>query len=82
MRNITSLLSFLALAIVLVGCTAKGNSTSEFWVRGNCDMCRENIETALQGVEGVTEASYNLDNNTATVSYDSSKVKEMDLHSY
>lgn len=70
----------LGLAIHLSGCTAKGNAHAEFWVRGNCDMCKETIEKALKGTKGVTEATYDLDAHTAIVDYDSSQVDVTGLH--
>ncbi|HHG84854.1 MAG TPA: copper chaperone [Bacteroidetes bacterium] len=68
-----------ALILLLAGCT-QGNATAEFWVRGNCEMCQETIETALNGLDGVANASYNIDLHTATVSYDSNLVTVADLH--
>lgn len=74
------LLSALAVMIFLAGCSTKATSSAEFWVRGNCDMCKDTIEKALNELEGVAEATYNVDANMATISYDSTKVTEMDLH--
>ena len=67
-------LPFLVLTMIIAGCTANvGNAEHEFWVRGNCDMCKATIETALSDVDGVASATYDLDNHAATVSYDSTK---------
>ena len=74
------ILPLLGMLVYLAGCTAKGNATTEFWVRGNCDMCRETIEKALNGVEGVSEASYDVDAKMATVTFDSTVSGKMDFH--
>ncbi|MEM7036316.1 MAG: heavy-metal-associated domain-containing protein, partial [Bacteroidota bacterium] len=74
------LLSLLGMMLYLAGCTAKGNSTSAFWVRGNCEMCKDKIENAFTEMDGIVEASYDLTSNMLTVNYDSTVVKELDLH--
>jgi periplasmic mercuric ion binding protein len=76
----------LSLALMtLVGLSACGpkvtpNATTEFWVRSNCEMCQETIETALKETEGVATASLNLDEHTVSVSFDSTKVNVEALH--
>lgn len=75
-----ALAMLLAMAALLHSCTATGNATAEFWVRGNCEMCQERIEAALQAVEGVASAHYDLDAHMARVHYDSVRVKPDDLH--
>ena len=74
----------LALPIVLATClqscdSVQANSTSEFWVRGNCYMCKKTIETALGDVPGVASAEYDLDNNLAKIEFDSSQTDKSSL---
>ena len=72
MKRIAFFLLLVGGAALLSACSeTKANSETEFWVRGNCDMCKETIETSLEAVEGVAEASYDLAANTATISFDS-----------
>jgi mercuric ion binding protein len=55
---------------------AKGSSTiktASFRVWGNCDMCKNRIETALN-IEGVKKATWDKNTKTATVTYDPSKI--------
>lgn len=52
---------------------ANGISTSTFKVWGNCDMCKETIETSLK-VDGISKADWNVDSKQMTVSFDSSKI--------
>lgn len=51
-----------------------GNSantrTATLLVYGNCEMCKEKIESTLLGTKGVTSADWNIETKTLTVSYD------------
>lgn len=68
------------IAVNLQSCSSvQANSETEFWVRGNCDMCKKTIETALVDVEGVSSAEYDLDHNTAKISFDSSQTNQSSL---
>lgn len=48
-------------------------ATSTFKVWGNCDMCKETIETSLKA-EGISKADWNVDTKILTVSYDATKI--------
>ena len=94
MKNI--ILSFIfLLAISLTSCSYKSknqtSTTSEvskeitpkeisFGVRGNCGMCKTTIEKAATNLDGVSSASWNVDQKTIVVSYDSSSMNEMSIH--
>ena len=94
MKNI--ILSFIFLiAISLTSCSNKSknqtSTTSEvskeitqkeisFGVRGNCGMCKTTIEKAATNLDGVSSASWNVDQKTIVVSYDSSSMNEMSIH--
>jgi periplasmic mercuric ion binding protein len=79
-RFFVLLLPFLVLASVWSGCSNKGNASTEFWVRGNCEMCKATIEGALAATPGVASAVYDLDAHTLHVDYDSTKVTISGLH--
>lgn len=51
-----------------------------FGVRGNCGMCKDTIEKAANGVEGVATANWDTDKKKIDVSFDSSKTDEMAIH--
>ena len=51
-----------------------------FGVRGNCGMCKTTIEKAATNLDGVSSASWNVDQKTIVVSYDSSSMNEMSIH--
>jgi Cu(I)/Ag(I) efflux system membrane fusion protein len=40
-------------------------------VQGNCEMCKERIEKAAKGVEGVSSATWNREQKELHVSFDS-----------
>lgn len=75
-----ALLFSTTLVLVLSGCGPTGNASAEYWVRGNCNMCKSNIEDALAAVDGVADANYDLETNLVSVSYDSARVVVRDLH--
>ena len=51
-----------------------------FGVRGNCGMCKNTIEKAANGVEGVTKATWDVDNKKIDVSFDDAKTDAMAIH--
>lgn len=53
--------------------TANGQTTSTFKVSGNCDMCKETIESSLK-VDGISKADWNVETKIITVSYNKSKI--------
>ncbi|MBN8693119.1 MAG: heavy-metal-associated domain-containing protein [Bacteroidia bacterium] len=75
------------MVVVLASCSNKAESentatatevidgvtTSTFKVWGNCEMCKETIESSLK-VDGITKADWNVDSKIMTVTYDNSKI--------
>lgn len=51
-----------------------------FGVRGNCGMCKKTIEKAANSVEGVANATWDVDFKKIDVSFDDSKTDEMSIH--
>jgi Cu(I)/Ag(I) efflux system membrane fusion protein len=47
-------------------------SHEEFRVEGNCEMCKERIETAAKSVHGVESADWNIETKKLHISYDKS----------
>jgi len=94
MKNI--ILSFIFLiAISFTSCSKKSkNNTSttteiskdlankeiSFGVRGNCGMCKTTIEKAANSLDGVSSATWNIDEKTIVVSYDSLNMNELSIH--
>ena len=55
-------------------------TTTSFGVRGNCGMCKSTIEKAVNGVEGVASANWNVEKKKIDISYDDKKTNEMAIH--
>ena len=51
-----------------------------FGVRGNCGMCKSTIEKAANSVEGVAEATWDVDKKKIDVFFDDSKTDAMAIH--
>jgi len=74
-------LLLLVLGSFLQSCSeTKANAETKFWVRGNCEMCKKTIETALNETSGVAAATYNLSANEAVISFDSTQIDIEALH--
>lgn len=75
--------SIFILVITLSTTTlfAKGQmDTLRFEVKGNCEMCKERIENAID-VGGVKYANWNVGTKIIEVVYDSAKISEVKIHS-
>jgi Cu(I)/Ag(I) efflux system membrane fusion protein len=53
---------------------------AQFFVRGNCDMCRERIEAAAVSVAGMVKATWNADTRMLDLTYDQSKTNMEAVH--
>ena len=51
-----------------------------FGVRGNCGMCKDTIEEAANGVDGVASANWDVDKKRIDVSYDDGKTDALAIH--
>jgi len=51
-----------------------------FGVRGNCTMCKATIEKAANGVDGVSNAVWDVDKKKIDLNFDTSKVTELEIH--
>ncbi|SFZ93069.1 Copper chaperone CopZ [Flaviramulus basaltis] len=51
-----------------------------FGVRGNCGMCKNTIEKAANGVEGVANANWDVDKKKIDVSFDEAKTDVIAIH--
>jgi periplasmic mercuric ion binding protein len=80
LTKITGFLSLMLVLNLLTGCGKPYNASTEFWVRGNCDMCKATIEKAVNATDGVANASYDVDAHQLHVDYDSTKVNLAGLH--
>ena len=63
-----------------IGMNTNTNTDISFGVRGNCSMCKSAIETAAINIDGVQIAVWDVDKKKIEVTYDTSKIKEIDIH--
>lgn len=81
MKPLLYMICCLGLAASFTACTnVQANQSTEFWVRGNCEMCKSKIEQTLEDSDGVAEAEYDLASNMVTIGFDSTLTSEKDLH--
>ncbi|AUC84949.1 heavy metal transporter [Polaribacter sp. ALD11] len=59
---------------------AMATTDVSFGVRGNCGMCKSTIEKAVNNLEGVTSATWDVDKKKIDVSFDDTKTAEMNIH--
>lgn len=58
----------------------KDLSMANFGVRGNCGMCKTTIEKAAKSLDGVAEATWDVNKKSIEVTYDENKVQETSIH--
>ena len=51
-----------------------------FGVRGNCGMCKKTIENAVNNMDGIANAVWDVDKKKIAVSFDASKTNEIAIH--
>jgi periplasmic mercuric ion binding protein len=76
MRTFVILIAFSTL----FSCSKVASKEAEFYVRGNCGMCQERIEATATSVKGVVSAKWDEKSSNIKVVFDSTLVKEMDIH--
>ena len=73
----------IALVIALMSFTEGDKKTTKvttsFWVASVCSQCESIIEKAMD-TKGVVAADYNMETQKLTVTYNSKKVSEDQLH--
>lgn len=72
-------LIYLLVIPIFFACSKNTSKETEFFVRGNCEMCKERIENTAKSVSGVTAANWDVNSSNLKVTFDSTKVKELDL---
>jgi mercuric ion binding protein len=77
MKNIFNISILFSLLALVISCKPNNpNTTANFWVRGNCDMCKERIEKTVSAMPGVTSAEWSVESKMMKVVFDSTKVTE------
>ncbi|HSZ72772.1 MAG TPA: cation transporter [Cytophagaceae bacterium] len=61
------------LSVVLYACSKGSLKDESFYVRGNCDMCKDRLESGVKSMPGVAQVKYNVNEEVLHVAYDSTK---------
>lgn len=79
--DMKKIIVFASIIGFLASCsgTDKSNAHAEFYVRGNCGMCKERIDKTVSTLPGVSKADWNVESKTIAVDYDSTKVSAIDI---
>ncbi|WP_318348104.1 heavy-metal-associated domain-containing protein [Aquipluma nitroreducens] len=76
----TKLISTIAISL-FIGCTVQAaNKSEKIKVKGQCDMCENRIEKAIESLDGVNSAQWDKSNKSLTVSYDDKKTTMQKIH--
>jgi copper chaperone CopZ len=81
MKTIKVIFSLMMVMLLTSGLNAQtttksspsGPKTESFKALGNCDMCKDRIESGLK-TDGITKASWDAKTKLVTVTYDPSKI--------
>lgn len=82
------LLSAIAFTSVEGFATAESNAvkivhndveTQKFKVYGNCGMCKKTIESALKGVDGIKNATWNVETKMMEVTFDAHEITLLEI---
>lgn len=71
MKCLSRLLAVVFSALILYSCGTGSLKDESFYVRGNCNMCKDRLESGVKKLEGVTQAKYNVEDEMLKVTYDS-----------
>ncbi|MEO7905568.1 MAG: heavy-metal-associated domain-containing protein [Saprospiraceae bacterium] len=79
MKHVSLILTILVMSVLHLSATDSNVKTDTFKVYGNCGMCKRTIEKAATSVEGVKSASWDVETDIITVSYNSTVVALDDI---
>jgi copper chaperone CopZ len=69
----TKVLSLVVLFILGTVSVFAGNKTEKIEVKGNCGMCENRIEKAVNGIDGVSKADWDKKTKKLEVTFDDAK---------
>ncbi|MDB5272625.1 MAG: cation-transporting ATPase [Chitinophagaceae bacterium] len=73
MNRVLNFLSILALSLSFYACGTGSFKDESFYVRGNCNMCKDRLESGVKNISGVAQAKYNVKEESLKVTYDTTK---------
>ena len=73
-------LTIIMMLVVAINMYSQKVETERFKVYGNCGMCEERIENAVNSIEGVESVYWSVKTKKIEVKFDSAKVKIDEIH--
>jgi Cu(I)/Ag(I) efflux system membrane fusion protein len=72
----------ISLLLLIYSCSksVNVNATDEFWVRGNCEMCKERIEKSVKKLNGIGKVEWDIKSSILKVEFDSNQIKPIQIH--
>lgn len=70
MKSLLGPLAVVALLFTVYSCGTGSFKDESFYVRGNCAMCKERLESGVKTINGVAQAKYNVKDEVLKVTYD------------
>jgi copper chaperone CopZ len=65
----------ISFSFSMLSCSSK-TKMKEFYVRGNCEMCKERLETSLKSEKGIELLNYKIDQQTLVVKFDTTMISQ------
>jgi len=62
------------------GMKSMNTTNISFGIRGNCSMCKTTIEKAVNSINGVASANWDVDKKKIDISFDETKTNEIAIH--
>ena len=69
----TKVLSLVALFMMGALSVFAGNKTEKIKVYGNCEMCKTRIEKAVNAIDGISKADWNIETKLLEVTFNDAK---------
>ncbi|MDF2453557.1 MAG: cation-transporting ATPase [Bacteroidota bacterium] len=70
MKSLLGLLAVIVLSFAVFSCGTGSFKDESFYVRGNCEMCKDRLESGVKTLTGVAQAKYNIKDEVLKVTYD------------
>jgi periplasmic mercuric ion binding protein len=77
MKRISILL--VTATLTLFSCGSGSWKEETFYVRGNCGMCKERLESGIKALAGVGKVKYEVKKETMNVMYDTTKISRLTI---
>ena len=79
MKRMIHITALTILAVFFSCSSSNSNKNIAFKVWGNCEMCKETIETALK-LDGIVKADWNTETKQIAITYDTLKIAPLKIH--